>query len=246
MAPLDSLKFFKNHKFLLVSVLAPHILAFGLGVWALFSFGHPWILEYGAKLTETIPAFVVSGIISFSLAVAYTLVFTFVFVPLLNAMLSPIFDIIAVKAYEQASLRSLPKLGASDFFRSFVSECSKTFLIIIVVAVGVLLPSIIPGGFLLYVLLAPAGLVLSIWFFGWDHVDRTLSLMGLSLSQRLMFGVRHATGCFCLGLWMYVPFAGTLLSFTFSAAGAILVAQIHGQKHSVSVVPGAAPADTLL
>jgi uncharacterized protein involved in cysteine biosynthesis len=195
-----------------------------------FRFAFPVVIEYGNKISESIPKIIVSGLVSFALTISFLLLYTFIFVPLLNAILSPFLDIIAVRAYEDTSGRKLPQLGASDFFRSFVSECSKTILILLAVAFGVLLPSVIPGGALLYIFFAPAGLLLSIWFFGWDHVDRTLSLMGLSLRQRLMFGVRHATGCFCLGLWMYVPFAGTFLSFTFSAAGAILVAHIHGHK----------------
>jgi hypothetical protein len=233
LAPLECLKFFRGHKLLLVSALAPH-LAFLAGlVYASVVYGVPYVQSFGQSALEGLPPLLVESVLGLALILLSLLLYTLLGVSLLNALLSPLFDVIAAKAYEETAGRPLPELGFSDFFRSFLSECSKSLIVITCLTVGFFLP-MVTGGLLLTFLIAPALLFVSIWFFGWDNIDRTLSLMGWSLKARLLFGVRHALACFSLGLWVYVPFAGTLLSFTLAAAGAIVVAKVHRAEGKIT------------
>lgn len=232
LAPLDSLRFFRRHKLLLVSALAPHLLlAVGL-LWAAFLFGLPLANQHLAQLFPEIAggtgmsAYALSILVGLAIGVACILLYTLVGVALLNALFSPLFDVMAAKAYEETSGKPLPKLGWSDFLRSFLSECSKLVIVYTCIVVAFFLPVLIPGGIIVTLIVGPALLLISIWFFGWDAVDRTLALKGLGLRQRLLFGVRHALACAALGLWTYVPFAGTLFSFTLAAAGAMVVAKV--------------------
>ena len=232
LAPLDSLRFFRRHKFLLVSALAPHILlAVGL-LWTAFAFGLPSANEQLIRLFpeiaggDGVSAYALSILVGVAIVVACILLYTLVGVALLNALFSPLFDVMAAKAYVETSGKELPKLGWSDFFRSFLSECSKMILVYTCLVVAFFLPVLVPGGILVTLVVGPAFLLVSIWFFGWDAVDRTLALKGLGLRQRLFFGIRHGLACSALGLWTYVPFAGTLFSFTLAAAGAMVVAKV--------------------
>lgn len=213
---------------MLVSALAPHAVALAALAWASVTYGVPWARELARTPLEALeaPPALVEGFLGTALVLACILLFNLVGVPLLNALLSPLFDVIAAKAYRFEAGRPLPTLGFSDFFRSFLSECSKMVVVFTCLAVGIFLPMALPGGFLVSAVVAPAFLLVSIWFFGWDNADRTLSLMGLGLRARLLFGLKHMLACFALGLWTYVPFAGTLLSFTLAAAGAIVVARV--------------------
>jgi len=232
LAPMDSLRFFRRHKFLLVSALAPHLALLGAALWATFTFGLPFASEQLTRLlpesaiVSGIPPAIFSAFLGVALFIACILLYTLVGVALLSVLLSPLFDFVAAKAYEETSGRALPKLGWSDFLRSFLSECSKMIIVYTAFIIAFFLPLLVPGGIVFSFIIAPAFLVVSIWFFGWDAVDRTLALQGHGLRTRLMFGVRHALSCFALGVWMYVPFAGTLLSFTLPAAGAMVVAKV--------------------
>ena len=226
VSPLDSLKFFRKHKFLLVSAVAPFLLLFAAGLWAAFTYAWSYALGYTVTLQTVVPAFLLEFLLGFLLFFAWVLCFTFLGSPLLNALLSPLFDIIATKAFTHESQSPLPQLKFAGFFRSFIAECTKSILIFTSVLLFFLAPSIIPGGFVFYTLLAPLGLIFSVWLFGWDHIDRTLSLMNMPLRKRLLYGAKHPIACCALGIWMFIPFASMFLSFTFSAAGAIVVARL--------------------
>jgi uncharacterized protein involved in cysteine biosynthesis len=225
MAPLESLRFFKRHKFLLVSALAPHILFFVGGLWGALHFLLPFAEKYAAGLMEYVPGWILGSLFGVALFLLYTVLFALVFVQVINAILSPLYDHIAAKAFEDRAGHDIPQLGPTDFLRSFISEVSKTVLICTVVLLGFLLPTILPGGIFFTLIVAPFGILFSIWFYGWDQIDRTLALLGLPLKKRLVFGLRHFPLCLALGIWIFVPLIGSILSFTLSAAGAILVAQ---------------------
>jgi hypothetical protein len=240
LAPLDSLKFFRRHKILLVSALAPQVAFLAGMLWAAFTRVLPWAearLASGlatsgtlGEMAASVPDGLLAGALAIALFIACVVLYTLLGVPFLNVVLSPLFDIMAARAYEETSGRKLPNLGWSDFFRSFLSECSKLIIIYTTIILAFFVPLLVPAGFVLSFLLGPLFLVASIWFFGWDHMDRTLALQGLGLRRRLLFGVRHALGCSALGLWTYVPFAGTLFSFTMAAAGAMVVAKVENPK----------------
>jgi len=159
------------------------------------------------------------------MVIASVLLFTVVGVPLLNVLLSPLLDVIAAKAYVETSGKPIPNLGAADFLRSLLSEASKAVIVYTVIVLGFFLPMLLPGGLFVSAAIAPLGLLVSIWFFGWDNADRTLALLGWPLRRRIAFGLRHFLACIALGVWAFVPFAGTLLSFTMAAAGAMVVAR---------------------
>jgi hypothetical protein len=232
MAPIDSLRFFARHKLLLVSALAPHLALLVAALWASFAFGLPYASEQVVKmlpatgLLSGVSPTIVLAFVGIAIFIACILLYTLIGVAILNVLLSPLFDMIAAKAYVETSGRALPKLGWSDFVRSFLSESSKMILVYTAFIVAFFLPMLLPGGILFSIVIAPGFLVVSIWFFGWDAMDRTLALQGRGLRQRLLFGLRHFVGCMSLGVWMYVPFAGTLLSFSLSAAGALVVAKV--------------------
>lgn len=141
--------------------------------------------------------------------------FNLLILPLVNVLMSPLFDLIADRAYRWTTNVPLPPLSKTAILRSFLAECSKLIIIWSVFLVGYVSP-----------LLAPFFFLFSLWFLGWDHMDRVLTLKDFSLRYRFLFGFHHALGCICLGVWTYVPLMNTFFSFTMTAAGAIAVGQL--------------------
>lgn len=228
-SPVDSLKFFARHKFLLVMGMAPHALGLVGYLWFLLN----WVYAAAERNLTQLSAFTPGSLSGMALQAALVIfglvTYTLIGLPVISVLASPLFDLIAEKAYIDASGRTLPKPSFADFFRSFVSECAKTLIILAFIVLSFFLP-----------LMAPVGFLVSIWFFGWDHMDRTLSLKGMTLGPRLLFGIKHFPACLALGLWVYIPFAGTLLTFAMSAAGAIAVAKIESPA-DVAATAGAKP-----
>ena len=219
LAPLNSLRFLRHHKFLLVIGLAPHL----AGVAGCFWFLQNHAIAFAQEQLAAWSVHVGQGVFKFALFsfvyVLGTLLYSVLVMPLVNTLASPLFDVIAARAYEQTSGYLLPRSRFSEVVRSFLSECSKCILLLGVFVLAFFIP-----------IIAPLLFLASIWFFGWDHCDRTLSLMGFSLPKRLAFGFKHALACMCLGIWAYVPFAGTLLSFVMSGAGAMVVARVQSAR----------------
>lgn len=141
--------------------------------------------------------------------------FNLLVLPLVNVLMSPLFDLIADRAYRWTTNVPLPELSKTAILRSFLAECSKLIIIWSVFLVAYVSP-----------VLAPFFFLISLWFLGWDHMDRVLTLKDFSLKHRFLFGFRHAVGCICLGVWTYVPLMNTVFSFTMTAAGAIAVGQL--------------------
>lgn len=224
LAPLNSLRFFKHHKFLLVIGLAPHLAGLCAYAWFLFWYAMPYaqqrLLGWNTDFSEWATKFFIGTLVLIVGAVLYTILL----MPVVNALASPIYDIIATQAYQECSGYKLPRYKTSELVRSFVSECSKSVFIVGVFTVAFFLP-----------LAAPVFFILSIWFFGWDHMDRTLSLMGFGIGKRIRFGLKHSLACISLGVWTYIPFAGTLLSFVMSAAGAIAVVGVQSKKDVINL-----------
>ena len=219
VAPLNSLRFLRHHKFLLVIGLAPHL----AGMVGYFWFLSTHALSYAQQQLASWAGNMNMALFHFALAalvyVLGTLLYSILILPLISTVASPVFDVIAARAYESTSGFLLPRSRFSEVVRSFLSECSKCILILGLFVFGFFFP-----------LAAPLLFLASIWFFGWDHMDRTLSLMGHGLAKRLAFGIKHLVACMCLGIWAYVPFAGTLLAFVMSGAGAIAVARLQSPR----------------
>ncbi len=216
LSPIHSLKFFSSHKLLLVSGLAPHILGFCGHLWISFSYIMPFIQIQIEKFTGNPLSALSSKLFAASFVLLSFIGYSFLAAPLVNALASPIFDIHAEKAYAAFKSENAPPAKSGNFFKSFVSECCKFVFIFSVFILSFFVP-----------FAAPLGFLASIWFFGWDIIDRTLSLQNFSFRDRLIFGLKHCVTCISLGVWVYIPFAGTLLAFVFAAAGGIAVAHLN-------------------
>lgn len=215
ISPLDSLKFLMNHKALMVLGLAPTI----AGLVGYFYLVHtqllPWVtLELTTQqwFQELSFNWAITQSLVFVVYLLAFLVFNFIGMPLVNIIASPLFDVIASKALEEYGGQKLPKLSFFSFLESFLSQIFKAMVYILGFMFVIWLPA-----------LAPLTFLASIWFFGWDQLDRSLGLCGLPVRSRILYGVRHSIACMSLGVWLYIPFAGTLLTFVMSGAGAITV-----------------------
>lgn len=145
----------------------------------------------------------------------------FIAVPIVNVLASPLFDVVAQKTYQSVREQVETPFSFTYVLRSLAFEAFKLLLIALLAVI------LIASQFL--ALLAPFALIFSLWFFGWDHVDRTLGVLGLPLRTRISFGIRHFVACLSLGVWMFIPFLSTLFAFTFASAGASVVARIHNR-----------------
>lgn len=232
IAPFDSLRFFRRHKGLLFTCVTIHLLGFAAFLWGMGEFALPWIQEVvlgGDAAPGTLSQTLFVGAAKVAVLTLGLFVFAIVAVPVLNVLASPFFDVIAQKAYEDFAVRTVPNPGWKYFFRSLGFEVLKLVLSFLLVL------ALLTSHFV--ALLVPIALVLSMWFFGWDHIDRTLGIRGIPLGRRIGFGIRHCLACTTLGAWMYVPLVSTLFSFTFAAAGAAAVARIEGRKKPPPTAP---------
>ena len=226
LAPLESLKFFAEHKIYLLMGLAPFVVGLVCYFWVFSLWGLPWVVSllatWGFDPTGT-GLLVTAGLTAIYYIGAFIL-FALLGMPLVTVLASPLFDIIAEKAFHTHVKFpvQIPALSVRLFVRSFVNETLKTMLVI-----GCLFASFVVP------LLAPFAALGGLWFFGWDHLDRTLAILHLPLRKRIFFGFRHFLACVSLGIWRYMPLIGTLLAFVMSAAGALTVARISKQKELI-------------
>ncbi len=219
-APLHSVRFFKLNKGMLLLGVTPHILNLLLYTWiirniVIAKWIHPLFNSLSLKWQDSFishifnPTFI--EIVVWIVGFLFYGVFGTAFV---NAFASPLYDIIAQKAFEKTSGTLIRKQSLMDFIDSIISEVTK----------GVIVISIIIISFFVQIF-APLVFFIGIWYLGWSSIDRTLLLMNLPLRKRFIFGLRNWGLCVGLGIWNYIPLIGAIFSFAMAAAGAIVVAE---------------------
>lgn len=221
-SPVEAIQFLRKRPFLLLLGILPHVLNIILYVWfvakiVIAKWLHPLLTFLGVKwessfVSELAQSTFLEAAVWFVAVVLYGALGT----AFVNAVASPIYDILAQKAFETTAGRKMSSQTFMDFIDSIVSEVTKGFIILSVMIISLFLS-----------FLAPFFLLASIWYLGWNHIDRTLLLLRIPFRQRLVFGLKNAPLCFGLGAWSYIPLLNALLAFTLAVSGAILVA-----KHS--------------
>jgi len=227
-SPIYSVRFFLRNKGMLFLGIAPHILNLIIYFWIVRNIIlAKWIIPLFHSLAQNwngsfiAPLFnpVLIEVVIWIIGVLLYGIFGTAFV---NAIASPIYDIIAQKAYEKTSGNKTPKQSFMDFIDSVISEVTKAVVIICLFILTFFVQIFTPFVFLI-----------GIWYLGWNNIDRTLLLMNMPLRKRLLFGLHNWGLCIGLGLWCYIPIIGTLMSFSMAAAGAIVFAKFE-KKDSFS------------
>lgn len=215
-APLDCLRFMRSKKSLLVIGLAPYIIAFILYLVLVGKNVSPlltgFLIEQGILPVQEGLAHWFVAVILWILALT---IFSLLGPSVINTVASPLYDHISSKTYTHFAQRPLPSETLIQYFRSFIGECTKLVIWLMVIVVIAATP-----------FAAPLGAPFALWFLGWTHVDRTLNLQALTLKKRLIFGIENAPACFGLGLWSLIPGFNTLFTFMMASAGAIIVAKV--------------------
>lgn len=221
LSPLDSLRFMRSKKSLLVMGLAPYLVAITLYGVLIGRYALPMLVVF---LTE-------KNILPLEFAFAQTLlsaliwllslmIFALLGPAIINTLASPLYDHIAAQTYESVSQREMPKQGFEQLFRSFIGECSKLALW---VTFTIILAATPFAAFL--------GGPIALWFMGWTQVDRTLNLKSMGLKERLIFGLHNAPACVGLGIWGLIPGLSALFIFMMASAGAVVVAKAEQQAN---------------
>ena len=215
-SPLDCLRFMRSKKSLLVMGLAPYVIAFIL-----------YLVLIGKNVSPVLMGFLIDrdllpaqdgfshSLVSAVIWLLALTVFSLVGPSVISTLASPLYDHLSSKTYVHFSGRSLPSETIIQYFRSFIGECTKLVLWLMVIVVIAATP-----------FAAPLGAPIALWFLGWTHIDRTLNLQALTLKSRLIFGLENAPACFGLGLWSLIPGFNTLFTFMMASAGAIIVAKV--------------------
>jgi Etoposide-induced protein 2.4 (EI24) len=222
-SPIYSVRFFSRNKGMLLLGIVPHIVNLIIYFWIVrniviakwviplfHSLAKRWDGTYFAQIFNPIFIETVVWIIGILLYGIFGTAFV-------NAIASPIYDIIAQSAYEKTSGKSIPKQTLMDFIDSIISEVTKAVVILCLFIISFFVQ-----------IFAPLVFFAGIWYLGWNNIDRTLLLMNIPLRKRLLFGFRNWGLCIGLGLWSYIPLIGALMAFSMAAAGAIVFA-----KHEV-------------
>jgi hypothetical protein len=213
-SPLDSLRFMRLKKSLLVMGLAPHLVAFIIYVVLAAKFIVPTVIGFLIE-KQIVPVGWDGYWVLDALFWLFALtLFALLGPSIVNTFASPVFDIIAKRTYEYYSGKKLPPESVELILRSFLGECSKLALWL---TVTIFLATVPFAAFI--------GGVVALWFLGWTHVDRTLNLQTLRLGERLKFGLRHAPACMTLGLWGVIPGISSIFTFLMASAGAVVVAK---------------------
>lgn len=220
-APLDSLKFFRENKVMFVAGVSPFLVGLGAYIWFLKNVAVVYLTNLITSwgwLSETSGSFL-QFLYNLTFLLLSVLLFGFLVLPILNVLASPVFDVIAGRAFESQSGKKLPPTTLKGTLQSAFSELVKTCILFAAFGFSLLMP-----------LASPIVFTCAVWFFGWEIQDRTLSQANMKLKDRFFYGIRHFPACFALGLWMYIPFAGSVLSFSMAAAGALTVAKIGDKR----------------
>jgi hypothetical protein len=242
LSPLHSLNFFLKNKIYLVIGVAPHVIALVAYCWFLMSLAVPHaqaLLMYQVDKVFRAYEFLnqapfLQNTISFIVGLA-TWLLGFLFYALLgtslvNLISSPLHDIFAKKCYQTVTPLNDSKFSLADFIRSLVSEFFKFLILLLFLIFFVLLPIFIPGGIFLSVFVSPAILICTAWYNGWDFADRTLAILNLPFSKRVLFAFKAPGLCIGLGVWTLVPFVSNLMGFSLSGAGGIAIAKFNERK----------------
>jgi hypothetical protein len=219
MAPFDALKFFLNNKGLFVGVIILHVAGFLAFLWGVSAFLLPYLINIAVShlaLNADFASSIAGFIFTISVYVLAVLTYGLLGLPLMNLAASPFFDVVATKAFQQTSGLRLPRTGFSDFLKSFAMEFFKLAFLALLFSASFLSVFVLMA--------APIVFLFSLWFYGWQEVDRLLVLMRYSSRERLWFGIKHAAGCASLGVWFYVPLFGSLFGVVMTAAAGIFVA----------------------
>ena len=224
-SPLDSLRFMRIKKSLLVMGLAPYLVAFALYVVLVTRVITP--LLTGFLIDHDLIPLQLSGlhlVVSFFIWMVAIMVFALIGPSVVNTVASPLYDTVAARTYEHFSGRVMAKETFELMIRSFLGECSKLVLWLMATIILATTPF---AAFL--------GGPLALWFLGWTHVDRTLNLQSMQLKERLIFGLHNAPACVGLGLWGLVPGVNTVFTFLMASAGAVVVAK--AEQHANQKTP---------
>ncbi|MEN9809795.1 MAG: hypothetical protein RLZZ488_1362 [Pseudomonadota bacterium] len=220
LSPLDSLRFMRRKKSVLVIGLAPYLIAIVLYGMLVGRVVTPMLIGFLLE-KQLIPVGWATNLMLGAIIWIFALtIFALLGPSVINTLASPIFDRVASHTYEDFSGKKLPPESLVMFVKSFLGECSK---LAIWLMVTIFLASMPFAAFI--------GGPLALWFLGWTQVDRTLNLQTMRLHDRLMFGVYHAPACVCLGLWGLVPGLNTLFTFLMASSGAVIVAKAEQQTN---------------
>jgi hypothetical protein len=215
LSPLDSLRFMRSKKTLLVMGLAPYVVAITLYGVLVGRVALPMLMVFLAEKNLLPESLAFAQIILTGMIWLLSLmIFALLGPAIINTVASPLYDHIACQTYEDFSRSKMPKQGFESFFRSFIGECSK---LVLWVTFTVILAATPFAAFL--------GGPLALWFMGWTHIDRTLNLQSMHLKERLIFGLHNAPACIALGLWGLIPGLNALFLFLMASAGAVVVAK---------------------
>lgn len=219
-SPIYSVKFFLHNKVILLLGIIPHVINLIIYIWIVrhiviakwikplfHSLSHKWDGTFIAPIFNSVFIEIVVWIIGILMYGIFGTAFV-------NAVASPVYDIIAQKAFEKTSGRAIPKQSFMDYIDSIVSEITKAIVIFCLFIISFFVQ-----------IFAPLALFIGIWYLGWNNIDRTLLLLNIPLKKRFLFGVRNWGLCIGLGIWSYIPVIGVLFAFSSAAAGAIIVAQ---------------------
>ena len=220
LSPVHSLRFFRNNKSLLFIGLAPQCIGLAAFVWVSTTHLVPYVNNF---ITSELPASWQTGallnLVSLLVFMLLLLAYGLICVPVVGALSSPIYDHIAAKTYEITTGQKLPKQGLGEMLSSIATEIVKLSVYFGLLGLSFIIPA-----------LAPFFFFFSIWYLGWDHLDRTLLLMNKTLGQRVAFGFKHVLACLSLGAWSFIPLLGGLFAFTFASAGALAVGRLTARK----------------
>ncbi len=227
-SPIYSVRFFLRNKGMLLLGTAPHILNLIIYFWIVrniviakwiiplfHSLALKWDGTFLAPLFNTVFIEIIIWIIGFLLYGIFGTAFV-------NAVASPIYDIIAQNAYEKTSGNKTPKQKFMDYIDSIISEVTKAVVIFCLFVLSFFVQ-----------IFAPIVFIVGIWYLGWNNIDRTLLLMNMPLRKRVLFGIRNWGLCIGLGIWCYIPIIGTLMAFSMAAAGAIVFAKFEKGKNLI-------------
>ncbi|MEN9824396.1 MAG: hypothetical protein RI953_141 [Pseudomonadota bacterium] len=214
LSPLDSLRFMRSKKSVLVMGLAPYLVAIVLYGVLVARFVMPMLT--GFLIEKQLIPIGWNGLLLLDIIIwVFSLTLFAILGPaIINTLASPLFDAIAGRTYEHFGRQKLPPGSLATAVRSFLGECSKLaiWLMFTIFLASIPFAAILGGPF-------------ALWFLGWTQVDRTLNLKTMHLRERLLFGLEHAPACICLGIWGLIPGLNTLFTFLMASAGAVVVAK---------------------
>lgn len=232
-APIWSFRFLWKHKRLFLIGILPHIVNFIAYFWFI---GNVFIgkilpsLEKSLNQSESHPVLtwmLQSQFVTILIWIMALLLYGVLGAAFVNAIASPIYDFVTQKAFEETADQKLHSQSLMDFVDSMISEFTKAVIVICVFIISFFIP-----------FSAPVLFLLSIWYLGWNTIDRTLLLMNLSLRERAVFGVENFALCMGLGIWSYIPGLSALIAFSLAPAGGIVMAKMGGLKYFEPDSPG--------